>query len=66
MNSNYQNLINDIENGSAIDAFESAKKIAHNTISQRYINQLANITVKGILNNSLVLLFILFLYYPNS
>jgi HEAT repeat protein len=48
MNSNYQNLINDIENGSATDAFESAKEIAHNTISQRYINQLANITVKGI------------------
>ena len=47
MKTDYNNLIKDVESGSAFVAFEAAKKLAHNTLSKTDINQLAYIAIEG-------------------
>ena len=43
MNTNITKLLNDIEFGDVFDAFEAAKKIANNTLSQKYIDELERV-----------------------
>ena len=47
MIANISTLINDIELGNVFDAFEAAKTIANNTLSQEYIDLLARIALDG-------------------
>ncbi len=44
---NISKLINDIEFGNAVEAFEAAKSIATNALSQKYIDVLAKIALNG-------------------
>jgi hypothetical protein len=44
---NISKLLNDIEFGNVFKAFEAAKKIANNTLSQEHIDILARVALNG-------------------